>query len=147
MNTDTDHPPCGLLRRLASMVYDSLLILALLMAAGFPAVALSGDKIHPGTLWFQIWLLGVWWAYFAICWKLKAQTVGMRAWRIHLVHAAEDKAASWWGTIIRFLLAFVSAAAAGLGFLWALFDPEKRCWHDLASGTRLVVHPRRRRQT
>ena len=35
------------------------------------------------------------------------------------------------------LLSLVSAGAAGAGFLWSLFDPQKRCWHDCLSGTRL----------
>ena len=38
-----------------------------------------------------------------------------------------------WG----FLLSLLSAALAGTGFLWSLFDPQKRCWHDRLSRTGL----------
>jgi uncharacterized RDD family membrane protein YckC len=28
-----------------------------------------------------------------------------------------------------------------IGLFWALFDPERRCWHDLVADTRVVVAP------
>jgi len=38
--------------------------------------------------------------------------------------------------------ALVSLLPLGLGFLWILFDPEKRAWHDRLSRTRVVVLPK-----
>lgn len=136
-----EHAPCGLVRRLASMAYDSLLVIALLFAAGFVAVIVFGDDVPSGTLWFQFLLLVVWWAYFAVCWKMGGQTVAMRTWRIRLI-GADGAAITWTDTVVRFALAFVSAAAAGLGFAWSLFDAQKRGWHDIGSATRLVVADR-----
>lgn len=133
--------PCGLVRRLASMAYDSLLVIALLFAAGFIAVIIFGDDVPSGTLWFQFLLLVVWWAYFAVCWKMGGQTVAMRTWRIRLIRA-DGAAITWTDTLVRFALAFISAAAAGLGFAWSLFDAQKRGWHDIGSATRLVVAAR-----
>src|SRR5690625_5663766 len=76
------------------MAYDSLLVIALLFAAGFIAVIIFGDDVPSGTLWFQFLLLVVWWAYFAVCWKMGGQTVAMRTWRIRLIRA--DGAAITW---------------------------------------------------
>ncbi|WP_281268754.1 RDD family protein [Wenzhouxiangella sediminis] len=133
--------PCGLLRRVASMVYDTLLVIALVMVAAAFVVIPAGSEIRSGTLWFQAYILVVWWAYFAVCWRLRAQTVGMRAWRVKLV-ARKGERVSWGATVVRFLVAWISAAALGLGFLWSLFEPRRRTWHDLASATGLVVIPK-----
>ncbi len=40
--------------------------------------------------------------------------------------------------LIRSLLFFPSLLLSGVGILWALFDSKKRCWHDRASGTRVI---------
>lgn len=39
---------------------------------------------------------------------------------------------------VRALGAVLSAAYLGLGFLWVLFDPERRGFHDKIAGTRVV---------
>lgn len=138
-------PPCGLWRRLASIVYDMLLTIALLMVAAAIVVVPSGAEIQPGTLWFQIYLMLVWWAYFAICWRVGGQTVGMRAWRVRLVTDGGERI-GWAGTVLRFLIAGVSGAAAGLGYFWSLFETRRRGWHDMATGTRLVVVPKQNKK-
>ena len=62
----------------------------------------------------------------------------MRAWRVELLTEGGGRI-GWARSALRFVLAFVSAAAAGLGFVWSLLEPSRRCWHDLGSGSRLVV--------
>jgi uncharacterized RDD family membrane protein YckC len=64
-------------------------------------------------------------------------TVGMRAWKVRIMDH-RGGAPGWGKCLLRFLVSLVSAAAAGIGFLWMLVDAEKRTWHDRASGTRLV---------
>lgn len=123
------------------MVYDTLLVIGIVMVAAAFVVIPAGSEIRAGTLWFQAYILVVWWAYFAVCWRLGAQTVGMRAWRVKLV-AKDGEPISWIATVARFLVAWVSATVLGLGFLWSLFDPQRRGWHDMASATRLVVVPK-----
>ncbi len=123
------------------MVYDSLLVAAVLMVAAAALIIPYGSEIRPGTLWFQVYLVFVCWAYFAVCWRMGGQTVGMRAWRIRLI-TADGRKIGWARSALRFFAAAVAAAPAGLGFLWSLFEPRRRTWHDLASSTRLVVEPR-----
>jgi len=38
-------------------------------------------------------------------------------------------------------MAIVSAAALGLGYLWAAWDPQKRTWHDMVVDTRAFRRP------
>lgn len=86
---------------------------------------------------FTAYLFIVWYAYFAWCWGKGGMTVGMRVWRVQI----EDTSGArprWGISALRFLFSFVSAAALGLGFIWSVFEPGKRTWHDMISGTRLV---------
>ncbi len=39
---------------------------------------------------------------------------------------------------MRAAISLVSGYAAGLGYLWAFFEPQRRGWHDLLSDTRVV---------
>lgn len=130
---------CGLPRRLAAMLYDAFLLFALLMLASLLVVVPLGDAVNTNNLLFQVYLLVVSWAYFAVCWR-GGQSLGMMAWRIHLV--GKTQPISWTDTAVRFLVSILSWAGLGLGFLWSLFHPQRAAWHDLASATRLVVHPR-----
>ncbi|MDX1735188.1 MAG: RDD family protein, partial [Halioglobus sp.] len=43
--------------------------------------------------------------------------------------------------LVRCLGATLSAACAGLRFLWCLFDRNKRFWHDYLSLTELILLP------
>lgn len=131
-----------MLRRLAAILYDGFLVFALLMVASLIVVALLRDAVNPNNLLFQIYLLMVAWSYFAICWR-SGQTLGMKSWHIHIV--GQTRSISLRETGIRYLVAIVSWGAVGLGFLWALFHPQRAAWHDLASGTRLVVRPPRKK--
>ena len=143
MTPDTRDPhadsPCGLLRRLLAMTYDSLIVLALLMLAGFIALPFTGPDTRAGQdILFTLYLLLVWFSYFAWCWKTTGATLGMRAWRIRLISERGGQP-GWAACALRFVTAMVSGLAVGAGFLRALFDPQRRCWHDLASGSRLIV--------
>lgn len=130
--------PCGILRRLAAIIYDSFLVFALLMLATLLVVALLRDAINPNNILFQLYLLAVGWTYFAVCWR-GGQTLGMKSWHIYILGSTQPL--SLRETAVRYLVSILSWAAAGLGFLWAAFHPQRATWHDLASGTRLVVRP------
>jgi len=134
--------PAPFWRRLAAICYDLLLVTALLMALTTGVIMLRGGRaIEPGSVWFQILLVGCWWLYFGWSWTHGGQTIGMRAWRLSLSGEA-TAAISWRQAGIRFLAAALSAAAFGIGFLWALFDPDRRAWHDRLSQTRLEFRPK-----
>jgi len=119
------------------MFYDAVAVLALLllatalaMLAGFREVTALRDPL------FTAWLLLVWFLYLGLCWRGGGMTVGMRAWRIVIENDAGARP-GWGACLLRFAVSLLSAAAAGLGFAWALLRRDRRTWHDLASGTRL----------
>ncbi len=137
-----DQLPCGLLRRLAAMIYDGLLLVALWMIAAALVILPTGQEVEPGATIFQLYLLVVAWIYLALCWRLGGQTLGMKAWRIRLV--GNRRPISWGTTVVRFVVALASLLCFGLGFVWVLFHPRSATWHDLASNTFLVVEPKDR---
>ncbi|MBF2760055.1 MAG: RDD family protein [Ectothiorhodospiraceae bacterium AqS1] len=136
--------PPGAMRRLFSLVYDSLLLFATLFAATIPALALTdGEAIRPGNPLFLFYLLSVSYLYFGWCWTRSGQTLGMRAWNLRLV-AYPDKPIGWGLALLRFVAAILSLIPAGLGFLWFVFDSEKRTLHDRLCNTAIEYIPSRR---
>lgn len=143
-------PPCGLVRRLCCMVYDGMLLLGVLFVGAMLALLLTGGEAVPAdNLPFKLWLLGLAWGYFAYPWTRAGQTLGMRAWRVRLQGLDAEAAApvGWRRATLRFFLALLLGwLPLGLGFLWSLVDRRRLAWHDRASGTGLVVEPRRPRR-
>ena len=136
-NSD-DIVPCGLLRRLAIMLYDALVILALLIIAAALAMVVGFDSATALKDWgYTMYLLTVWFLYLAWCWRKGGMTVGMRAWRVRIQNEGGDLP-GWGQCLVRFVTSFLSAAIAGAGFIWSLFEDRKRCWHDILSRTRLL---------
>lgn len=132
----------GLLRRLCAMLYDSLLLCAVLYFA--TAILLpftGGEAIAPQTPWYTLYLVVVSFLYFGGFWTRGGQTLGMRAWRMRLA-AQAGGAVSWHQALARFLGAIVSWASLGLGFAWAMFDPKGMTWHDRWSKSVLVNQPK-----
>lgn len=128
------------------MLYDSLVILALLLIAAFLALPVTGgesqafrDPVYTG------FLLLPWYLYLAWCWMHGGQTLGMRSWRIVLCTSPGSAPLTWRRSLLRFLVALASGLLLGAGFFAALIDPERRCWHDRASGTVLRRYPRSHR--
>jgi len=135
-------PRCGLLRRLAAIFYDTLLLLAVLfVAAGIPLLFTGGKPLAPGNPFMTIYLFLVSFFFFGWFWLHGGQTLGMRAWRIR-VQTRDGNPITWWQAMLRFLVAFASWGCLGLGFLWSLWDKEKMTWHDRYTESVLVLLPR-----
>ena len=123
------------------MIYDGLLLIALWMIAAAVVIVPTGREIAPGSSLFQLYLLVIAWIYLAICWRRGGQTLGMKAWRVRLI--GNQQPISWNATMVRFVVALAALLCFGLGFLWSLFHSRQATWHDLASGTFLLVEPKK----
>jgi len=139
----TEKRPATLLRRLAAMLYDSLLVTALLFLATIPFVAIrGGEAVEPGSSpAYTLGLVLVLYLFFVGFWTSRGRTLGMQSWGLQL-EDTEGRIPGPLKASIRFAAATLSAAAFGLGFLWQLLDRDKLTWHDRLSGTRLVHYPR-----
>lgn len=143
----TDKSTPSLLRRLAAMLYDTLLVLPLIMLS--VALAMGVGHLVPGAetdtaldpnLVRVIALFTVI-AFFCAFWVKSGQTLGMQAWRIKLVDF-EGRVPGLPRSVARCLAAVLSATCFGLGYLWCLVDRRGRYWHDYLSGTELVLLPK-----
>lgn len=129
----------GLLRRLAAMLYDGLLLLALMVVATSLITLPLGMPRGSGRVLFQIFLFElIPLAFFTGFWTWGGQTLGMRAWRLRLVRE-DGQPPVWSDALKRHLAAILSWLVFGLGFLWILVDPQRLAWHDRLSHTRLVL--------
>ena len=123
------------------MVYDFFPALALWVAmSGIVLLLRGGVPVEPGSLLSGLELVLLWavsGAYAVLSWRRGGQTLGMRPWRLK-VTAADGSRAGARALCLRYAVATLSLATFGLGFLWSLFERERRTWHDLASRTVLV---------
>jgi uncharacterized RDD family membrane protein YckC len=128
----------ALARRMASALYDALLVVALMFIATFPVLAFIGDSTQGWRRHLlQAWIVFVVGAYFTWFWTRGGQTLPMKTWRIRLVR--HDGAPVKTGRAVhRYVLALLGTAALGLGFLWALVDRDRQFLHDRLAGTALI---------
>lgn len=134
--------PSGLLRRLGAMLYDALLIIALMFLATIPFVANSGgEAVEPEMLTYQLVLIGLVYVFLVGFWCRRGSTLGMLAWGLR-VERHDGSLPSLAQGSVRFLGAAVSLIFFGLGFVWQLWDKHQQTWHDKLSGTRLMHYPK-----
>lgn len=125
------------------MVYESLLVLAVLFIASLPFLYVVGDAQSGWRHFaFQVYLVGMLFAYFATFWRRSGQTLAMKTWRIRL-DGPDGERVTLKLAAQRYLLAWVGLLPAGAGFWWALFDRDRQFLHDRLLGTRLVRVPRK----
>ena len=139
--------PTGLLRRIAAILYDLLLLSALWFLATMPFIALRGGEPVEANdnLPYQIVLVAVTYAFFVGFWTRKGRTLGMQSWGLQL--ETEDGALpSFAAASLRFVAALVSLLPFGLGFFWQLVDKDGLTWHDRISKTRIVHYPKNKPQ-
>ena len=127
MDRESTGAPASILRRFAALFYDLILVTALLFAATFAALPLSGgEAITPasqgaGAYLYRAWLLFVAFAYFGLSWTRGGRTLGMRAWRLRLT-TESGQAPGWPAALARFGIGLLIAIPAGLG-LWLAAQP------------------------
>ena len=135
---DKEFQSAGLFRRLAAILYDSLLIIAMWLITTLLLVAFINDGAELRGPLFQFGLYFEACLFYSYFWRLRGQTLGMQVWKIKLV-SPSLQTLSWQECFARLFFALVSVSMLGLGFIWMLFDPERLTWHDRASGTRVVL--------
>lgn len=119
-------------RRLLSMVYDSLLLAAVLFIAFaiFMAITKSAG-IEVANSFKSIYLLSVIFLFSAWFWTHGGQTLGMKTWRIKLINENGQKV-SWSQALLRYLCALPSWSFilyGMIGLKWgSLPFPEVLTW-------------------
>jgi uncharacterized RDD family membrane protein YckC len=129
----------GILRRLASMGYEALLltgILIVFLILPQIVIAFFAHRVATaGALWIHLFLTLL--AYFVWFWS-HGGTLAMKTWKIRLLthdgRPVRPAQALW-----RYLLCWPSLACGGIGLLWAIVDRDGQFLHDRIAGTRLLT--------
>lgn len=144
----------GFFRRLAAMIYDILVAVAIGMCAGlvmlicflilFESNIINSDGhehfmdlmqaslIYPLILqvWVAFWIV----IFFLWFWRNGGQTIGMRAWRLRLF-STNDKPFGYGRALLRLI-----CSLGGLGTLLVLFDVKsKLSLQDRLTNTEILV--------
>ncbi len=153
----------GLKRRMASFIYEGLLLFGIGLvpgAIGAFFVALTGHR-HPlqSDASLRVITLLIYAVYFTWFWSRTGQTLPMKTWHLRVVTAHGRRL-----TQVRALMRFVASCAwfapaallsalngwigwQGLGAaavgvvayaLLTLLHPQRQFWHDALCGTRIV---------
>ncbi|HSP58326.1 MAG TPA: RDD family protein [Halomonas sp.] len=143
--------PAGLGRRLGAMLYDGFLVAAIwLLVTALHLVTvrlvldLPPEEVGSGlaqVLSLRALLVLSAFAFFVFFWVRGGMTLGMQAWRLR-VQTLDGASITLVQALVRFLMAWVSLAALGLGYWWVLFDPQRRSWGDIVSRSQIVVLPK-----
>ena len=144
----TSEPTAGFFRRFFALIYDALIVAAILILAsaialGIASIFYSSEAITEGHVldenpYVFSWLLFSWFYYYFYCWTKTGQTLAMKAWRLKLVSESPDDL-QLWQALVRFF-----AGLCGLSIITTLL-PNKWALHDALSKTRVVVMPKEKK--
>ncbi|GGO65391.1 RDD family protein [Bowmanella pacifica] len=154
MTEQAAFPRAGFLRRLAAMIYDALVALAVFMVAGILITVLLIILLENGVLdkqgyqhsmevighsnvfsgiifgWSALWTLG----FFLWFWRNGGQTIGMRAWRLRLF-STNEQPMGYGRALLRLI-----CSLGGLGTLLVLVDiKHKLSLQDRLAHTEMLV--------
>ena len=153
--------PPSLWRRLACMVYEGMILFAVVMVGGYLYSSLTQQRhALQGTTGLQAFMFVVLGIYFVGFWSRSGQTLPMKTWHLRLVRR-DGAPVPQWQALLRYLLAwlwFVPALASAHyggvrgGFalttvllagvsaytLIARLRTDRQFLHDVACGTRVI---------
>lgn len=144
----------GFMRRLAAMVYDVLVAVAVAMVSAMIMIVTllllfengvldkegmehTSDVIQNSLLYktiLQVWVSGWVIGFFVWFWRNGGQTIGMRAWRMRLF-STNDKPLGYGRAFLRMV-----CSIGGLGTLLVLLDfKNKQSLQDRLANTEILV--------
>lgn len=95
-------------------------------------------NIAIGSSVFALFVIG----YFVFFWTLVGFTPGKAILGIKVMRMNGAKL-SFGRSLLRFFCYWISALPIFLGFLWVLWDPKRRAWHDKIAGTQVLYIPKK----
>ncbi len=141
------YPQASVIKRLAALIYDALIVLAicfvygwsvLIMKYKFFNVALPANgRAELGSI-EGVGLVLILIFFFSFFWHRGGQTLGMKTWQLKLMDQ-NGSSVSWQKCLLRCTLAPITLT---VGYIWGLFDRDKKCLQDRLSGTQVVEVPK-----
>ncbi len=149
------------MRRLAAMLYESLLVAAVLFLGAAIGTALAGGAASGAArIALQVFLFVLLGFYFVYSWRRGGRTLAMKAWRLRVVGTDGGPVTTLRATL-RYVIAAALVGAALIGAIevyrhgssaaawaaiapivasvvWGFADRQGRFLHDRVSGTKIV---------
>ncbi|MGH9149569.1 MAG: RDD family protein, partial [Acidimicrobiales bacterium] len=142
--------------RATALIVDGLLLSTVPAALSLVTVAVAApavlhDRKVPAAVWalggtgliagFALATFGSW-VYHTVLIARSGRTLGKAMSGIRVVDGDTGGPVTLGRAFVRMLVAAVaSSQVVYLGYLWVLWDDQKRTWHDLAASTVVVVAP------
>jgi len=126
---------------MAIILYDALLLLAVLFLATALALPLnSGKAFTESQFIYPLYLIFISFAFYGWFWTHGGQTLGLKTWKYQAL-TFDQQPITWKQAFFRFCFGLLSWAVLGLGFFWIFFDKNNLALHDRLSKTRLFSCP------
>ena len=122
---------------MAAIVYDLILLFAVLLIASLPWAISGIQQGQAGYLFYVFFIYALIPLYYIGFWVYGGQTLGMKTWKIRVVDV-EGHPIGWGKALLRIVCAVLSSIVCGFGFIHVLFDKQNRAWHDILSKSRLI---------
>ena len=162
--SDSVFIPASLWRRLAAMVYDSLLIFSVMIVVGITTLPFTnGLGISRDNIVIRLYIFSTLFVFLGWFWTHGGQTLGMRVWKIQLVQR-DGTPVSWPLALFYFLvslpmwglLIFVIAVNASiiptpallahtphwvlylLALIWFVVDHLPNNWRERIAKVRMI---------
>lgn len=140
----------GVLARFIALLIDnimmSIIAVALVLLLG-PILGLAGNTdstflgLLAGTALFflLVVIFALQFIYFGYMWSKNGQSIGMKLVNVRVVRRNNAGGLSFIRAGLRGTLGYsISGFLFGLGYIWAIFDPNKEAWHDKLFDTWVV---------
>ncbi len=124
-------------RRFGAILYDSFLVLAILIIMSLPLYNFDLQGSESLKITMQIYYYFITQYFFVWFWVNNQGTLGMKTWKIKIVSDNEEPL-TYKKAVVRFNIAILSFLFFGLGFLISIFREDRKCLHDFISRTNLV---------
>ena len=142
-------------RRLASLLYEGILLFGVAFIAAYLFLALTHSTYpipSPMRQVFQLYMFAVTGMYFVWCWRHGGQTLPMKTWKMRLVDTAGHPLSiqrAWWRYALIWLCLLPAMTLYALGYkwglallpvplAWALIDRDGQFLHDRLARTAIA---------
>jgi len=152
----TGFPRAGFLRRIGAILYDILLLAAVIMVAtaiallavaliaATPFYSIPAEADHASVLngnpWYFLWMVSVILWFYVWFWVRGGQTLGMRTWRMRIQNSDGTPITPKQG-FIRCFFSFL-----GLGNFLVIVRKDNLALQDLIAGCEVVILDRETNQ-
>jgi len=129
-------------RRLLAFAFDAFVLVSLSSSIALGAVQFSEEDRLSAEAGANLVLVA--WAIYLWASNATGVSAGKFLFGIRVTRTDREGSPGVVRGFLRTITGGLSLACFGLGYLWSLWDRDRRAWHDILTGTRVVQVTARR---